>query len=58
MNLNNLTTLVLLASFFIQCSNPVKKVKILQVPGKNEFCKININGISVLPSGRYATPVG
>jgi DNA-binding beta-propeller fold protein YncE len=35
-----------------------KSVKILQVPGKDQFCKININGISVLPSGRYATPVG
>ena len=35
-----------------------KSVKVLQVPGKDQFCKIEINGVSVLPSGRYATPVG
>jgi YVTN family beta-propeller protein len=29
-----------------------------EVPGQNEFCKINCNGKSVLPSGRYVTPAG
>ncbi|MFZ1291021.1 MAG: bifunctional YncE family protein/alkaline phosphatase family protein [Melioribacteraceae bacterium] len=39
--------------------NCTEKVKILQVPGKDEFCRIDTNGgISVLPSGRYATPAG
>lgn len=42
----------------LSCNKPVKKVKILEVPGKNEFCKVDENGISVLPSGRYVTPVG
>lgn len=42
----------------ISCSNPVKTVKVLQVPGKDQFCKINVDGLSVLPSGRYATPAG
>ena len=35
-----------------------KSVNILQVPGRNEFCKINEKGISVLPSGRFVTPAG
>ncbi|MEA3462671.1 MAG: phosphoesterase, partial [Bacteroidota bacterium] len=35
-----------------------KSVKVLQVPGKDQFCKIDISGISILPSGRYVTPVG
>ncbi len=30
----------------------------LQVPGAAEFCKIDPNGYSVLPSGRYVTPAG
>ena len=48
----------LLVVILSSCSNPVKTVKVLQVPGKDQFCKIDINGITVLPSGRYATPVG
>ncbi len=39
----------------IYAQNPVS---ILQIPGTNEFCKINEKGISVLPSGRYVTPAG
>ncbi len=35
-----------------------QKVTVLQVPGTSEFAKINQNGISVLPSGRYVTPAG
>lgn len=30
----------------------------LQVPGRSEFCRIDTNGRSVLPSGRYVTPAG
>lgn len=30
----------------------------LQVPGREEYCKINPNDISVLPSGRYVKPAG
>lgn len=30
----------------------------LQVPGRAEFCKIDVNGKSILPSGRYVTPAG
>lgn len=35
-----------------------KKYTTLQVPGRNEFCIIDTAGKSVLPSGRYVTPVG
>ena len=43
---------------FTMCSNPQNQVKVLQVPGRDQFCKVDVNGVSVLPSGRYATPVG
>jgi hypothetical protein len=32
--------------------------QILEVPGLTEFAKIDTNGHSVLPSGRYVTPAG
>ncbi len=35
-----------------------KQVTILQVPGVNQYCKINEQGPSVLPSGRFVTPAG
>jgi DNA-binding beta-propeller fold protein YncE len=35
-----------------------KQVSILQVPGADQFCKINQSGTSVLPSGRFITPAG
>ena len=34
------------------------KVNLLQVPGLNQYCTINPNGFSVLPSGRLLTPAG
>ena len=35
-----------------------KQVSVLQVPGRNQYCKIEETGISVLPSGRFVTPAG
>lgn len=35
-----------------------KHATILEVPGINQYCKINEGGISVLPSGRLVTPAG
>ncbi len=35
-----------------------KQVKVLQVPGRSDFCKIDENGKSVLPSGRFVSPAG
>lgn len=35
-----------------------KQVNILQVPGVNQYCKIDTAGTSVLPSGRFITPAG
>lgn len=42
----------------IICFAQQKSVTVLQVPGRNEFAKINEHGISVLPSGRFLTPAG
>lgn len=47
--------LFVLISTLIGCS---KTVKVLQVPGKDQLCKIEVGGLSILPSGRYATPAG
>lgn len=35
-----------------------KTISDIQIPARAEFCKITEGGISVLPSGRYVTPVG
>ena len=37
---------------------PLKAQQILEVPGLNEFTKIDTGSYSVLPSGRYARPAG
>ena len=34
------------------------KIQLLSVPGKDEYTRIEKNGRSVLPSGRYLTPAG
>ncbi len=54
----SLYSLLVIALMLIKCSNPENPVKVLQVPGRDQFCKVDENGISVLPSGRYATPAG
>ena len=35
-----------------------KTVKMLQVPAENQFSTINTEGVSIIPSGRFVTPVG
>jgi len=42
----------------ISCRTDKDTIKILQVPGSDQYCAIEVNGVSVLPSGRYVTPVG
>jgi DNA-binding beta-propeller fold protein YncE len=49
-------TAIILASYFTGYSQ--KQIQVLQVPGYQEFSKINENGISILPSGRYVQPAG
>jgi DNA-binding beta-propeller fold protein YncE len=49
---------LLILILLVNCNKPEKSVKVLQVPGKDQFCEVVVNGVSVLPSGRYATPVG
>jgi len=40
------------------CQKVQEPVSILQVPGWDQYCKLDVDGVSVLPSGRYATPAG
>ena len=53
---------IILSMFFIivlsSCNQHEKTIKVLQVPGRDQVCEIDIDGITVLPSGRYLTPVG
>jgi DNA-binding beta-propeller fold protein YncE len=51
---------VLILSFSIFCISGFsqKKLEILSVPAGNEFAKINIQGTTILPSGRFLTPAG
>ena len=42
---------------FLSCDNK-QMVSTLQVPGINRYCEININGESVIPSGRLVKPFG
>lgn len=50
--------LVIISFGLINSVYAQQTVKILSVPGNNEYCNINIAGRSVLPSGRYVSPVG
>src|SRR5438067_1664224 len=40
------------------CASAQKEVKILSVPGRDAYTHIDVNGKTVLPSGRYLTPAG
>jgi DNA-binding beta-propeller fold protein YncE len=57
--MRNLTFLLFLTLFFqsVFAQKPLK-ITTLQVPGKQEYSKIDVNGHSVLCSGRYVTPAG
>ena len=44
--------------FFLFSPAQKKTAHVLSVPGKDEYCKIDTAGISVLPSGRYLSPAG
>ena len=50
-----LVFLLLNANFWISSADAQV---VYEVPGKNQYCKIDPNGVSVLPSGRYVTPAG
>ncbi|MEZ4961885.1 MAG: hypothetical protein R2830_18800 [Saprospiraceae bacterium] len=53
-----LTLFLLFLLFYCQPIFSQKTITILQVPGRQEFCKIDPAGYSILPSGRYVTPAG
>ncbi len=50
--------ILVLTAIAIQPLLAQKKVEVLTVPAGNDFAKINIGGTTVLPSGRFLTPVG
>lgn len=47
-----------LLAFCLFYGAAAQRRKMLTVPGAGEYCKINIKGASVLPSGRRVTPAG
>ena len=49
---------LLLFIFSALAATAQKHINILQVPGISQYCNINEEGISVLPSGRLLTPAG
>jgi hypothetical protein len=49
---------LLVSTLFGQKSQIQNKLKYNSVPAEYEYCKINVNGKSILPSGRYVSPVG
>ncbi len=49
--------LIPLLALIVACSTG-PTVETIQPPGYNLFCKIDMNGASVLPSGRTVTPAG
>ena len=53
-------TLITLSIFLLSIAlcSAQKTVHLLQVPGANEFCRIQPQGQSVVPSGRYIQPAG
>ncbi len=57
MNLKFLLLLAFIVSF-ASCNNSERMVKVLQVPGKDQYCKIDKSGVTILPSGRYVTMAG
>lgn len=40
------------------CGSAANIEKVLQVPGRDQYCKIDKKGVTVLPSGRYITMAG
>src|SRR6218665_43321 len=40
------------------CGAAAQRKEVLTVPGANQYCKIDVRGVSVLPSGRQVTPAG
>lgn len=55
--IQNFRNLSFLLAYFIIFQG-VTAQSVIEVPGKNQYCEINPKGISVLPSGRWVTPVG
>ena len=55
---SNFFSALIFIVIFLSCKDSLNTVKVLEVPGKDQFCKIDKNGVTVLPSGRYVTMAG
>lgn len=53
-----LSLCAILVALSVGFSSAAKTEKVLQVPGKDQYCKIDKKGVTVLPSGRYITMAG
>ena len=49
---------LLVSALYGQKSQISNNLQYNSVPAEYEYCKINVNGKSILPSGRYVSPVG
>jgi DNA-binding beta-propeller fold protein YncE len=58
MRLSSRFLLILSFSIFCNSGFSQNKLEILSVPAGNEFAKINVQGTTILPSGRFLTPAG
>ena len=58
MNLIRKFAIIALLSFGMNVAMAQQKVDILSVPAGTEFAKINTEGTTILPSGRFLTPAG
>jgi len=56
MNIRSILSFLLL--FIYVGASAQKQASVLQVPGVNDYCRIDQGGVSVLPSGRFVSPAG
>ncbi|MFN5423516.1 MAG: phosphoesterase, partial [bacterium] len=49
---------LVLISVFLFFTSIAQERSYLQVPGRDKYTQINVNGVSILPSGRYVQPAG
>lgn len=49
---------LIIISVLLYATSFAQQSSLLQVPGRDKYTHMNINGLSVLPSGRYVQPAG
>ena len=57
--MKNVICLILLFAFYLNIQSQSKKdLLIISAPAQKEFTKIDLNGKTVIPNGRFITPLG